>query len=222
MPPKPDLSNIETEPHVLTVRKLKREGIEPTDLSIGAGECVVLTGPSGSGKSLLLRAIADLDPSEGDVRLNETPRETIPAPNWRRNVVYVATESGWWSKVVGDHFPDPSAATPFLNDMALPPDALTWSVDRLSTGERQRLALLRALVLASPVLLLDEPTSALDREATLKVEALLLRQLTTGTAILLVSHDSHQAERLSARRLAIENGRLVTEDKLNTGLGGVS
>ena len=201
---------------MLTVRNLKRDGIEPADLSICSGECVVLAGPSGSGKSLLLRAIADLDPNEGDVRLDGTARETISAPDWRRNVVYVASESGWWNATVGDHFATPSAARALLNDMALPADALAWSVERLSTGERQRLALLRALVLAPPILLLDEPTSALDREATLKIEALLLRRLATGVAILLVSHDSRQAERLSARRLAMENGRLVPEGRLES------
>jgi ABC-type iron transport system FetAB ATPase subunit len=193
---------------VLTINRLSRPGIEPVDLSVSAGECVAISGPSGAGKSLLLRAIADLDPNQGQVRLEGTARDAVPAPEWRRQVVYVSPESGWWTADVGGHFADPGAAAELLGELALPPDALTWPVARLSTGERQRLALARALEPKPRALLLDEPTSGLDPEATSRVEELLRRRLAQGVVVVLVTHDPEQAKRLAGRRLRMEHGRL--------------
>lgn len=186
------------------------------DLNVGKGECVAISGPSGAGKSLLLRAIADLDPNQGEVRLNGAARKDIPAPDWRRRVVYVAPESGWWAGDVGAHFADRSGAADLLSELALPSDALSWPVARLSTGERQRLALARALELLPRALLLDEPTSGLDPEAASKVEDLLRRRLAQGAVLVLVTHDPEQAKRIAGRRLRMEHGRLRPD------LGGTS
>jgi ABC-type lipoprotein export system ATPase subunit len=81
-------------------------------------------------------------------------------------------------------------------------------VARLSTGERQRLALLRALGPENRVLLLDEPTSGLDSDSTELVEALLRRRMANGTAILLVTHDPKQAQRMASHHYELEDGRL--------------
>ncbi len=81
-------------------------------------------------------------------------------------------------------------------------------VARLSTGERQRLALVRALVLDSPVLLLDEPTGPLDPESVARVEALLAERLKLGAAMVLVSHDPAQSARLGGRRRVMRERRL--------------
>ena len=80
---------------------------------------------------------------------------------------------------------------------------------RLSTGERQRLALIRTLALASPVLLLDEPTGALDEESTQFVEAMLRERLAAGIIIAMVTHSPAQAARLGRRHLRMENRRLL-------------
>ena len=80
---------------------------------------------------------------------------------------------------------------------------------RLSTGERQRLALLRALTPDTRVLLLDEPTPALDAGSTALVEELLRRQLGQGVTLLLVTHSPAQAYRLASRHLDMQDGRLV-------------
>jgi ABC-type iron transport system FetAB ATPase subunit len=133
----------------------------------------------------------------------------MPAPQWRRLVTYVAAESGWWDDTVGRHFADPAGSRTRLAHVGLPDDALDWPVARLSTGERQRLALLRALAHEPRVLLLDEPTSALDPDATRAVEALLGATLARGVAIVLVSHDVAQVERLAHRRLRMAAGQLA-------------
>src|SRR5215467_12741386 len=88
---------------VLTVEWLCRLHVSAS-FELHAGECVALQGASGVGKSLLLRAIADLDPNEGFVELHGMPRETTPAPVWRKHVTYVAAESGWWADTVQEHF----------------------------------------------------------------------------------------------------------------------
>lgn len=194
---------------MLKIDNLARQGLEPAHLELAAGDCAAVFGPSGSGKSLLLRAIADLDPNTGDVTLEDRVRESMPAPAWRRRVCYVPADSGWWADDVGSHFEDTDAATGFLYRLDLPAAALDWPVERLSTGERQRLALIRALVLAPDVLLLDEPTSGLDAEATARVESLLHEIMADGAAILLVTHDPKQAERLAHHSYTMRNGRLA-------------
>ena len=183
----------------------------PFDLSLKPGECLAVTGPSGAGKSLFLRMIADLDPSQGDVFLDNTERRTMPATVWRRRVVYNAAEPGWWHENVADHFQ--GAALQFARDLAprlaLAPGLLDAPVVQLSTGERQRMALIRALSLASPVLLLDEATGALDQESTDLVEMVLRARLADGVTIIMVTHSAQQAARLGDRHLVMQAGRLL-------------
>ena len=183
----------------------------PFDLELAAGECVAITGPSGAGKSLFLRMVADLDPSQGEVFLEGVERRALPAPAWRRKVVYNAAEPGWWHERVADHFPgtELEAARAMAPRLALAPALLDAPVLQLSTGERQRMALIRALALASPVLLLDEATGALDEDSTLLVEAVLRERLAAGVAVVMVTHSAAQAARLGSRHLRMEDRRLV-------------
>lgn len=174
---------------------------------------MAVTGPSGAGKTLLLRAIADLDPNEGDVRAGGLLRAKTPAPRWRQSVAYVAAESAWWADTVAEHFADPAAARPLFQALGLPPDCANWRIARLSSGEKQRLALARSLVKRPPVLLLDEPTAALDETSVQAVEMLVQAEKSRGTALLLVTHDAGQALRLAERRLRVADGR-VTETTL--------
>jgi ABC-type iron transport system FetAB ATPase subunit len=198
-------------PERLRIVGLRSPLAGPFDLTIAAGECVAITGPSGSGKSLFLRMIADLDPCEGQVFLDGTERRSMPAPAWRRRAVYNAAEPGWWSESVVDHFRGAAAvfAQTMVERVGLARTALGGPVVRLSTGERQRLALIRALALASPVLLLDEPTGALDEDSTRGVEVLLRERLAAGITIAMVTHSLEQAARLGHRHLCMAERRLV-------------
>jgi ABC-type iron transport system FetAB ATPase subunit len=172
------------------------------------GTTLAITGPSGAGKSLLLRMVADLDPNEGEALLDGRARTTFSAPEWRARVTYAAAEPGWWDDHVGAHFATfPTAAADALD---LRPGIFSDSVRHCSTGERQRLALLRALANEPAVLLLDEPTAALDAANAARVEALLQTHVARGMALLLVTHDPAQAIRLAGpnhRRL--EHGKLL-------------
>jgi putative ABC transport system ATP-binding protein len=181
----------------------------PFDLSVEAGACVVVAGPSGIGKSLFLRMIADLDDNAGTVLLNGVGREAMPAPQWRRQVMYVAAESGWWAERVRAHMSEPEEAALLLSRLGLGEALLDAPVAQLSTGERQRLALIRAIIRKPAVLLLDEPTSALDGESTLRVEALLQELRQNGTGLLVVSHNEAQAQRLATRRYRMSAGALT-------------
>src|SRR3977135_4512369 len=88
----------------LLVKELHSKFAGPFELNLGTGTCAAITGPSGSGKSLFLRMIADLDPNQGQVWLNGRERATVSAPEWRRQATYVSAESGWWADVVIEHF----------------------------------------------------------------------------------------------------------------------
>ena len=197
-------------PARLAVRGLGSVLAGPFELALRAGECLAIAGESGAGKSLFLRMLADLDPNEGEVRLDGVERRSLSGPQWRRRAPYVAAESGWWLPTAAEHFaPDRRAAAQALaGELGLGAAQFEGEVARLSTGERQRLAIVRALVLDSPVLLLDEPTGPLDPASTGKVEALLRQRMDRGAAIVLVSHDPAQAERLGAQRLVMRDRRL--------------
>lgn len=177
----------------------------PYSLHIVPGECVSLRGPSGSGKSLLLRAIADLDPHQGDVRLDNTPSTQITAPLWRKQVALLPVESQWWFDEVGAHFSlSPHDNCPWLEPLGFTKDTLHWQISRLSSGEKQRLALARALMNQPRVLLLDEPTASLDPETTTAVENLVADYCrTTQAAVLWVSHDEQQAMRVGDRHFRL-------------------
>ena len=193
---------------MLDVRNLQRLTLGPVDLSLAAGEGVALRGASGSGKSLLMRALADLDPCEGQVTLDGVDRNAISGPDWRKAVAWVPAEAGWWSDNVKDHFSDWTAALPLITELGLSEDCGGWQVSRASTGERQRLALVRALALDPRILMLDEPTSGLDRLSVQRVEDLVARLADAGKAVLWTTHDQDQAGRVSSRTLQIENGKL--------------
>lgn len=197
----------------LIIRALVRPGVGPIDLTVNPGECVVVQGPSGAGKTLFLRALVDLDPNEGEVGLGDMDRDRTPAPEWRRRLAYVAAAAGWWEENVGRHFLDPAASGPLVERLGLPASALDWQVERLSTGERQRLALARALAGDPAALLLDEPTSGLDPDSMARVEAVLRERLDHGMPMILVTHDERQALRLGHRRYRMVAGRLDEEEK---------
>ena len=189
--------------------------LREVDLTLAAGERVFLSGASGSGKSLLLRAVADLEPHRGEVWLDGLPRSRLTPPEWRRRVGLLPAESHWWAETVGEHWRAPADGSPIealLVALGFDVDVSGWAITRLSTGERQRLALARLLLNQPQALLLDEATANLDSVNRERVETVLEDyRATHATAMLWVSHDPEQRVRLGGRRLVIRENRLEPE-----------
>jgi ABC-type iron transport system FetAB ATPase subunit len=188
---------------VLRIDYLSLPGLPALSFEIPARECLAVEGPSGCGKTRLLRAIADLDPAEGYVFLEGVERSEVPAPEWRRRVRYVAAEPGWWSTTARGHLPPTGKLDRLLAALGLDAAVLDRPLAELSHGQRQRLALLRALADEPQVLLLDEPTSALDAQTAALAEELIKFQLLAGRTLVLVSHDAAQVARLAHARLRL-------------------
>jgi ABC-type iron transport system FetAB ATPase subunit len=194
----------------LRIRNLQSPLAGPFSFDLAAGECLTISGPSGAGKSLLLRMLCDLDPNTGEALLNGVQRTGMGAPAWRAGVVYQPAEAAWWLPTAGEHFkpgqmPRVQELLPQLN---LSPALLENEIGRLSTGERQRMALIRSLACSPQVLLLDEPTAALDPAAAAAVELLLKKELASGLAIVLVTHSVAQAQTLGHRSMTMRDRRL--------------
>lgn len=196
----------------LRLKELSSHCLAPVSLSVKSGECVCLSGPSGSGKSTLLRAIADLDPHTGTVFLDNRDCCQMDAPLWRRRVGLLPSDSQWWHGRVRDHFSGIDVNG--LQQLGLNPKILDHKIARLSSGERQRLALLRLLANRPQVLLLDEPTASLDTKNIRKVEKLIWTyQKMNRAPVLWVSHDPRQIKRVANRHFRIEQDRLVPVGK---------
>jgi ABC-type Mn2+/Zn2+ transport system ATPase subunit len=118
-------------------------------------------------------------------------------------VRYCGAEPAWWTETARPVFPPSARLDRLLHSLALEPDVLDRPLAVLSTGERQRLALARALVDEPKVLLLDEPTTALDAQAAALAEELIKFHMLSGRSAVLVSHDQGQIERLVHARLLL-------------------
>ncbi|MEZ5924799.1 MAG: ABC transporter ATP-binding protein [Hyphomicrobiaceae bacterium] len=197
---------------MLKVDHLRVGALSPVSFALAAGQCLVVSGASGTGKTRLLRAIADLDPAEGTVMLEGAERGEMPGPAWRKLVRYVSSEPGWWAATARPHFAaDLAAVIPLIEALGLSGDILDRPLAELSTGERLRLGLIRAVCGRPKALLLDEPFSSLDRAAAGRVEALIGAELDLGRIVVVVSHQPAAILSRARAELIIEAGtfRLV-------------
>lgn len=194
-------------PESLVIKALSIGELKDVELTISPGEIVCLSGESGSGKSRLLRAIADLEVHQGQVRLGERDRESMAAHDWRRWVMLVPAESQWWGDTVGEHVCHIKEED--LTALGFSRAVLGWQVSRLSSGEKQRLAAIRALSCQPKALLLDEPTANLDDDNTSKFEAWVMKKAQEQQMpILWVAHDEAQIQRVGHRHFKIRGDHL--------------
>lgn len=183
--------------------------LDDIDLEIRPGEFVVLLGPSGTGKTTLLRLLAGLEsPDRGSVLVPpdrttvfQEPR-LIPAKRVLPNVI-IGQRATQANKERG------RAA---LAEVNLTGKERDWPAT-LSGGEAQRVALARALVREPQLLLLDEPFAALDALTRIRMQDLVGRLVTRHRpAVLLVTHDVDEAVRLADRVLILRDGKFVTDN----------
>jgi putative ABC transport system ATP-binding protein len=216
MEPTQSLLSVENLGRQLSERWLWR-GVS---FELNAGDCVGLVAPSGAGKTLLMRNLVLLDPiQQGEVRFEGQRPAAWGLPAYRCRVMYVPQRATAFDGTVEDNLRrafelcihsqrrfDLAVIHTWLKSLGRPPEFLHLQGARLSGGEAQILALLRALQLAPQVLLLDEPTASLDAATTDQVESLLHRWLQQpNRACMLTSHDAEQIRRVTHRQLNLEN-----------------
>lgn len=174
-----------------------------SDLSfeVGQGQKVCLAGPSGCGKSSLLKSFAGLiRPPKGQILIDGKRLDEKSVWNLRRNISYVCQEPDLGQGVIleqlrqpfhykaNQHIPwSPQSLADYCSMFRLSETLLQKQTSELSGGEKQRLAIIIALLLQRPILLLDEPVSALDKESKQTLKKLLIED--TAKTILFVSHD---------------------------------
>jgi len=197
----------------------------PTDFTLAAGDRFALTGSSGAGKSVLLRALALLDPlAAGHIRWHGHDVDRRNIPRYRASIAYVKQRPALVDGTVEDNlrYPymlgvyrgrqfDRARAARLAKRAGRADGFLDKRATELSGGEAQLTALIRVLQLDPEVLLLDEPTASLDPQTTEAVEALVDDWFSGGEharASMWVSHDPAQAGRIGTRRLTMKAGRL--------------
>jgi heme ABC exporter ATP-binding subunit CcmA len=185
--------------------------------SFEAGSLTFLEGPNGAGKSTLLAIIGTvLRPTSGSVWYEPFGDDQAEA---RRHIGWVAHESHSYRELSGRRNIELVAQIHGVEDGPTRVDRViervgagsfaNRPVGTLSRGQRQRIALARALVHDPGVLLLDEPWTGLDVASVDKLEAVIREEVARGSLVIAVTHGAGTAERLGARRLRIEAGRVA-------------
>ena len=198
--------------------------VRPTSLNIGCGQVVCLVGPSGCGKSTLMRIMLGLiAPSRGTVWFKGqklTPHTSnrmrlkmgyviqqdalFPHLTSQQNATIVAKELGWSSQKITKQLDSLMELTHF------PADRLHYYPTQLSGGQRQKVGLIRALMLQPDILFLDEPFAAVDplNRSRLQLQLRdLIHQL--GKTVVLVTHDLAEAEFFSDTIVLMKQGEIV-------------
>jgi signal transduction histidine kinase/ABC-type multidrug transport system ATPase subunit len=211
----------------LTVRFGVLTALDGVDLAVRSGECVAIAGENGAGKTTLIRAVAgDVTPVAGSIRLGGRPVAPDPVAAAKLGVRIV-----WQDLALSDNLDIASNVMlgnerrrHLFSEVSLHSDAAhlferlgiplldtTRSVRTLSGGQRQMVAVARAMAHNPRLLLLDEPTASLGVQESALVERLIMRLRDQGITILLSCHDTAQMFRLTDRIVVLRHGRVVTE-----------
>lgn len=214
------------EAPLITVKGLSRQVDrrwlwQGVSFSLAPGQTLGISGPSGSGKSLLLRTLVHLDPIQsGEILVRQKSLHRWEMPRLRQQVIYLPQQPAILEGTVEDNiqamfqlkiYRDRSYSRPtVMADLAKFNRGkvfLKRAAQHLSGGERQILAVVRAIQLHPTLLLLDEPTSALDPETTQDFEALIQHWVLDGPerGYLWISHDPEQMKRMTQTQLSLSD-----------------
>jgi cell division transport system ATP-binding protein len=202
--------------------------LERVSLTVGRGEFAFVVGPTGCGKSTLIKLlIRELEPAAGEVRIagrdiNSIPDGRVPMLRRRIGTVFqdfkllpnrtVYDNVAYALQVIGAPRSEIRAKVPeILRLVGLQAKVHNYP-DELSGGEQQRVSIARAFVNHPPLLLADEPTGNLDPVTSIGIMQLLYRINRTGTTVLVVTHDREMVDKMRRRVIALEEGRLVRDE----------
>lgn len=199
-----------------------RRVLDGISLSLARGQGYVLSGDNGSGKTTLLRVLAGLEAADAGVlrfRGEEAPQPRYPHA-WRMRAVYVHQHPYLFHTSVAANIAYGLRARgePRERCLAQVQEAIDWAgvreiadvpPQKLSGGEKQRVAMARAKVLAPELLLLDEPTANLDADGRRRTLDLLARLFGEGACVLIACHDRELIELPGVRRFHLEGGKLA-------------
>jgi signal transduction histidine kinase/ABC-type multidrug transport system ATPase subunit len=201
--------------------------LDDINLDVRSGELIALAGENGAGKTTLVRCIAgDVVPAAGEIFLAGKRIPSDPADAARRGVAVV-----WQDLALCDNLDVAAnillgqetrrlmrsdtrfhaAAAELLSSLRIPLKDTTLGVRSLSGGQRQLVAVARAMGRRPRLLALDEPTSALGVKESAQVEELILGLREQGTTIMLACHDIDQMFRLADRVVVLRQGRIVAD-----------
>ncbi len=191
------------------------KALQETNLEISKEKTTVILGPNGAGKSILLKICHGLlEPTTGNLEYadnNPTSAMVFPKPTLlRRTVLQNLTYVLDVTKT--DKSQQETIANQALDDFSM--KALAERPARtLSSGEKQRLSVIRALLLKPDILFLDEPTANLDPKATAKLEEMIGQSRENKMTIVMASHDLMQARRIAEEIIYIENGTVIEKSQ---------
>ena len=181
-------------------------------------EIIALLGPSGSGKSSLLKSINMLNtPSCGQIKYHNNDIQEISPMALRKKIGYVLQKPTLFGNDVMENLKYPcelhqkvfdiNLVEFYLKKVNLKPDILEKKPNELSGGEQQRISLVRTLLLEPEIILLDEVTSALDEDNTLLIEELIKYENENNElTVIFISHNNEQAKRLAQKVIYMEEG----------------
>jgi len=203
-------------------------GLDAATFSVRRGEFVFLVGPTGSGKSTIIRLlIKELEPTAGTIRVagrNLAEIDHKRVPYYRRNVGVVFQDFkllpnrtvydnvAYALQVTGAGRREIRARVPDILRLTGLSTKLHNYPDQLSGGEQQRVSVARAFVNHPPLLLADEPTGNLDPATSIGIMQLLYRINRTGTTVLVATHDNAMVDRMRRRVIELNDGRIVRDE----------
>jgi putative ABC transport system ATP-binding protein len=199
----------------------QREVLKSISFQVRAGECLSIAGPSGSGKSALLRLLNRFeDPQQGEILFHGKPLHSFDPLEIRRRIALVLQQAVMFHGTVQENLLrrpgrqqlSEAALVQALEEVGLDRLFLDRNATELSGGEKQRISIARSLLGGPEIILLDEPTSALDARS-LHLVADLITQLNRvrGLTLVVVTHQAELIHRLGGRVLLLEKGQIIRE-----------